>query len=99
MLQVVVGCKGCLLRPLSPGSCSCQLHPNGQLAKGGNKVWVVGWLDGCLVVVLDGHGFVRKEGEGAIVEHCWGKLAHDGKGLEVQAPHHGVAVPSAQHFD
>ena len=60
--------------------------------------WLGGWMD-ALVVVLDGHGFVRKKGEGAIVEHCWGKLAHDGEGLEVQVPHHGVAVPSSQHFD
>ena len=28
--------------------------------------WLGGWMD-ALVVVLDGHGFVRKEGEGAIV--------------------------------
>lgn len=52
-----------------------------------------------IVTVQNGDGLVRQEGVGAILEHGLGELLHDGLGLQVQMPHHGVAVPATKHLD
>jgi hypothetical protein len=50
-----------------------------------------------MLVVADGDGVGWEEGVCSVVEHSGGELSHQGFCLEMQIPHHGIAMPSTQH--
>jgi hypothetical protein len=51
------------------------------------------------VIVNDRDSFVGLEGIGTVVEHFCRVAFDDGLSLDVEVPHHGVAVPTAHHVN
>jgi hypothetical protein len=47
----------------------------------------------------DWYGFVREEALVSFIEHVGGIIANNELCLEIEVPHHGVAVPPTHHMD
>jgi hypothetical protein len=70
---------------------------------------LIGWegkrVVGLLGFIIDGidvddnDGFVRKEVVGSLVEHTDDEVAHNWLCLDINIVHHGVDVPSSQHYN
>ena len=71
----------------------------GKTTSGCRQLVGVGRLAVLVVVFLRWDHLVGEESVGAIVEHGFCELLHDGLGLEMQVPHHGIAMPATEHLN